>query len=33
MGDRLAEIDPLIEWEVFRAIVREMYDNQSRREW
>jgi IS5 family transposase len=31
LGDRLAEIDPLIEWEVFRPIVRDMYDNRSER--
>jgi IS5 family transposase len=26
LGDKLAEIDPLIDWEVFRPIIREMYD-------
>lgn len=29
LGDKLAEIDPLIDWEVFRPIVREMYDNHT----
>jgi IS5 family transposase len=29
LGDRLAEIDPLIDWEVFRPIIREMYDNRT----
>lgn len=24
LGDKLVEIDPLIDWEVFRPIVREM---------
>lgn len=31
LGDRLAEIDPLIDWEIFRPIVRDMYDNRSER--
>lgn len=31
LGDKLAEINPLIDWEVFRPIVRDMYDNQSER--
>ncbi len=26
-----AEIDPLIDWEVFRPIIREMYDNHTER--
>ena len=26
LGDKLAEIDPLIDWEVFRPIVSGMYD-------
>jgi IS5 family transposase len=30
-GDRLAEVDPLIDWEFFRPIVRDMYDNRSER--
>jgi IS5 family transposase len=29
LGDKLAEIDPLINWEVFRPIIREMYDNHT----
>jgi IS5 family transposase len=29
LGDKLAEIDPLIDWEAFRPIVRGMYDNRS----
>jgi hypothetical protein len=29
LGDKLAEIDPLIDWEFFRPIVREMYDNHT----
>jgi IS5 family transposase len=29
LGDRLAEIDPLIDWEFFRPIIREMYDNRT----
>ena len=31
LGDKLAEIDPLIDWEVFRPIIREMYDNHTER--
>ncbi|HHT18694.1 MAG TPA: IS5 family transposase [Methanobacterium sp.] len=31
LGDKLAEIDPLIDWEFFRPIVRGMYDNRSER--
>jgi len=31
LGDRLAEIDPLIDWECFRPIVGEMYDNHTKR--
>jgi hypothetical protein len=27
LGDKLALIDPLIDWEVFRLIIMEMYDN------
>ncbi|WP_081882640.1 transposase [Methanobacterium sp. SMA-27] len=30
-GHKLAEIDPLIDWEVFRPIIREMYDNHTER--
>jgi len=29
LGDKLDEIDPLIDWEVFRPIIREMYDNHT----
>src|SRR5664280_1628682 len=29
LGDKLAEIDPLIDWEVFRPIIKEMYDNHT----
>ena len=31
LGDKLAEIDPLIDWEFFRPIVSGMYDNRSER--
>lgn len=31
LGDKLAEINPLIDWGVFRPIVREMYDNRTER--
>ena len=31
LGDKLAEIDPLIDWEVFRPIIRDMYDNRTER--
>ncbi len=31
LGDKLAEVEPLIDWEVFRPIIREMYDNQTER--
>ncbi len=31
LGDKLATIEPLIDWEVFRPIIREMYDNRSER--
>jgi len=31
LGDRLAEIDPLIDWECFRPIVGEMYDNHTKK--
>ena len=31
LGDKLAEIDPLINWESFRSIIRSMYDNQTER--
>ena len=29
LGDKLDEIDPLIDWELFRPIIREMYDNHT----
>jgi len=29
LGDRLAEIESLIDWEAFRSIVGGMYDNRS----
>ena len=31
LGDKLAVIDPLIDWECFRPIVVGMYDNRSER--
>ena len=31
LGDKLAEIDSLIDWDFFRPIVRGMYDNCSGR--
>lgn len=31
LGDRLAEVEPLIDWEVFRPIISEMYDNRTER--
>jgi len=31
LGDKLAEIDPLINWESFRSLIRSMYDNQTER--
>jgi len=31
LGDRLAEIESLIDWEAFRSIVGGMYDNRSER--
>ncbi len=31
MGDRLSQIDILIDWSAFRSIVRDMYANKSRR--
>jgi IS5 family transposase len=30
-GDKLAEIDLLIDWEFFRPIIRNMYDNHTER--
>ena len=29
LGDKLAEIDALIDWEAFRPIIKDMFDNQS----
>jgi len=29
LGDKLSEIDSLINWESFRPIVKDMYDNKS----
>jgi len=29
LDDKLAEIDPLIDWEFFRPIIRNMYDNRT----
>lgn len=29
MGDRLSEIEKLIDWEAFRSIVGDMYDNKT----
>jgi IS5 family transposase len=31
LGDKLAEIESLLDWEAFRPIVAEMYDNKSER--
>jgi IS5 family transposase len=31
LGDRLAEIESLLDWEAFRPIVGEMYENKSDR--
>jgi IS5 family transposase len=31
LGDRLAEIETMIDWEAFRPIVGDMYDNRSER--
>jgi len=31
LGDKLAEINPLIDWEIFRPIIRKMYDNHTER--
>jgi IS5 family transposase len=31
LGDRLAKIEPLIDWEAFRPIIRGLYDNRSER--
>ena len=29
LGDRLATIEPLIDWEAFRSILKGLYDNKS----
>ena len=29
LGDRLAEVEPLIDWEVFRPIIQGLYNNQG----
>ena len=29
LGDKLSEIDSLINWESFRPIVKDMYDNKT----
>jgi IS5 family transposase len=31
LGDKLAEIESLIDWEAFRPIVADMYDNRSKK--
>ncbi|MEG3225017.1 MAG: IS5 family transposase [Methanobacteriales archaeon Met13] len=31
LGDKLAEIDPLIDWESFRPIITDMYNNKTER--
>ena len=31
LGDKLAKIEPLIDWESFRPIIKDMYDNKSER--
>jgi len=31
LGDRLAEIESVIDWKAFRPIVSDMYDNRSER--
>lgn len=32
LGDKLAKIEPLINWENFRPIINYMYDNNSERD-
>jgi IS5 family transposase len=29
LGDRLAEVEPLIDWEAFRPVIQPIYDNQG----
>ena len=31
LGDRLAKIEPLIDWEAFRPIIRDLYDNKTKK--
>jgi len=31
LGDRLAEIESMVDWEAFRPIVGDMFDNRSER--
>ncbi|TEU12623.1 transposase, partial [Candidatus Bathyarchaeota archaeon] len=31
LGDRLAKIEPLIDWEAFRPLIQGLYDNRSER--
>jgi IS5 family transposase len=31
LSDKLAEVEPLIDWEIFRPIIREIYDNRTER--
>lgn len=31
LGDKLAKIEPLIDWDNFRPIIKDMYDNKSER--
>ena len=31
LGNRLAEIESMVDWEAFRPIVGDMYDNRSER--
>ena len=32
LGDRLAEVESLIDWERFRVIIQGLYDNQAPKE-
>ena len=29
LGDKLADIEPLIDWEAFRSTITDMFDNRS----
>jgi len=31
LGDKLAEVEPLIDWEIFRPIIKNMYNNRTER--